>query len=1202
MDVGSWMVVRVLKRSPLTAEEQAIVAQLGGASFQGWKPRHSMQQQQQQQQQQQGREVGQQQEGTGRQPGGEGKQPGGADQGKGAGTAKLEQEAGVVTGMAGQGGMMIQQVACAGGSPASGSGVAGIYGTGHRMGGLGSISPDETASPEDVIVVDVITRGSSPSEISPEGNSPTTLTGTHSPISSSSAMSVDVQSSIGGSRAAAAAMDVAGTGAAVSADDPAARPGSISPPQNPHPGISPAAFLLPNAGPSSQATQPQLLHALYHETMPSFKHYLFENKQPSSSRAGGTEARGDREENERVGNREGSGIVVGSRDAPIELEVVHAWNGGRHVQSEVRMGEERRLLVEEQIMGDEQFMGEERHMQAEMHIVEQQQQQQQERRRQQQQQCAAEEQKLRVVEERVEWNTEAGMQAEGQHMGKECLMGEETYMGEEQKMRVVEERVQWKTKAGMQAEGQQNKEKEQQEQLYRHQDQKQKKWHTQQQREQQVGKVQRHGPIQPPMQGVLGQVAERMVTPSGASTGASVQAAPDSFLPHTRTQQPFPSLMQAPSPRATHMVSSHWQQAQSPRQHGSHNQVNASSSIISPPSGPLGPFIPPPSPSASAASSAASQPHQMPSPGANPTAAAVSAATTGPSAVAEGEARAAEAAGSAAAGAAASSEIRAEDLQALADLLNSLMASQAATATAANAANSAVPSAAVDVQPLRSVTALIPTDTAVIPTGTANSGLAGAQGNEFGGLVEGTAMAGSRQLARAHSVGERSYSVAGVPSALFGVLSTGAQQGKRHKGQQGAGFGHEEQQWHQQRTQLLQQIQQPHHQQKQQQYQQILLQEQQQQPAAGEAEIRAKYENPDELSADIPWHRSVSCPVVSLPHQAPSPGTNQPSPTQWSDYMPFRASHSLGEGEQGRGGGHGGATGSSSSRNSERFYHAQSLLHTAVRETGGGEMGGAREGGEERGGEDGGDNGLEAMIRSITWHEGAERTEGTGVRPGAEGAETGTGVRLTGAEGVEAGTGVQLAGVERTEERRRMEHSEANRQGIGEEAAGIAAGGVAAGGVGAAGVGAAGVAAAVVSRDAGAELTALEHGVGLVELEALLLELEGGLINNIAGVSIPNNSMLGVTMGPPDALLLPESFFLSPAVACTTGETRTDETASAPAAEAAAAAVGTSVDVAGKPQMEIQAASSSRGSGKRLSPKRCHDEVVVFEASKNEEP
>ncbi|GJP61453.1 hypothetical protein CLOP_g18614 [Closterium sp. NIES-67] len=106
------------------------------------------------------------------------------------------------------------------------------------------------------------------------------------------------------------------------------------------------------------------------------------------------------------------------------------------------------------------------------------------------------------------------------------------------------------------------------------------------------------------------------------------------------------------------------------------------------------------------------------------------------------------------------------------------------------------------------------------------------------------------------------------------------------------------------------------------------------------------------------------------------------------------------------------------------------------------------------------------------------------------------------------------------------------------------------------------------------------------------------------GANIPNNSMLGVSTGPGlDTLMLPESFFPSPAVECSTGGTQTDGAAATAVSTAATAAFGTYVDVVGKPQTELQgisSTSSSRGFGRWLSPKRSHDEVMLFEAAEKE--
>ncbi|CAI5945913.1 unnamed protein product [Closterium sp. NIES-65] len=233
INLASWVVVRVLKRSSLTAEEQATVTQQVMAA------QHAMVAQQ--------RMAEQQQLGG---PPLQGVKPPLLVYPQGSGA---EQQAVVTGGM-------------------GGSNVAVAHVTAHRMGSLAPATGYPTG-------VTLTVRSNSPSTDSQGDNSPTTLTASQSPNSSFSAMPVDGRSNDTASQAsgldtgaavgaavaamASLAMDVAGAGAAVGAAEragnPSAHPGPASPllnPPSPHTGLFSSPFIQPGAG-SSRPTTPQ---------------------------------------------------------------------------------------------------------------------------------------------------------------------------------------------------------------------------------------------------------------------------------------------------------------------------------------------------------------------------------------------------------------------------------------------------------------------------------------------------------------------------------------------------------------------------------------------------------------------------------------------------------------------------------------------------------------------------------------------------------------------------------------------------------------------------------------------------------------------------------------------------------------------------------------------------------------------------------
>ncbi|CAI7922901.1 unnamed protein product [Closterium sp. NIES-53] len=253
INLASWVVVRVLKRSSLTPEEQATVTQQVMAA------QHAMVAQQRMTEQQ---------------------QLGGAPL-QGVNPSILVHP---------QGSGAEQQAVVTGGM--GGSNVAVAHRTAHRM---GSLSP-ATGCPMGVTGT---VRSNSPSTDSQGDKSPTTLTTSQSPNSSFSAMPVDVRSNDTASQAAgldtgaavgaavaamaSVAMDVAGAGAAVGAAVGArnAHPGPASPLLNlpiPHTGLFPSPFIQPGAG-SSRPTMPQGLL-----THPLLEH-LFLLQQQHGSRA-----------------------------------------------------------------------------------------------------------------------------------------------------------------------------------------------------------------------------------------------------------------------------------------------------------------------------------------------------------------------------------------------------------------------------------------------------------------------------------------------------------------------------------------------------------------------------------------------------------------------------------------------------------------------------------------------------------------------------------------------------------------------------------------------------------------------------------------------------------------------------------------------------------------------------------------------------
>ncbi|CAI7757301.1 unnamed protein product [Closterium sp. NIES-54] len=481
---------------------------------------------------------------------------------------------------------------------------------------------------------------------------------------------------------------------------------------------------------------------------------------------------------------------------------------------------------------------------------------------------------------------------------------------------------------------------------------------------------------------------------------------------------------------------------------------------------------------------------------------------------------------------AADQEFRHEDLQELADILNSLLRNQVSTTTAAAtrtslgaapvaasgaaataptasprapaaaaSATATAPAASLaagDSQPLRG------SGSGVFPIGFANSAIpevAAATGRvESGGFQNSTA-ARSRRIARAHSLDAPSHEAAAPPYAdgpPSVAASRAVQQGKRHKGQHGGKTGYQDQQRQQPQKEEKhrQQRQQQQRQQEQEQQQedhyhqhQALLQnmpqqhmpqqqglspdQQKQQKPAAEADFQCKQEYKDELStefpwqrtweqeglrSDLPWLRSASCPAVSLQLQSPSQGVNQ-------YHSPFHPSHSLeyahpqwleGQGER--------------ERLYERNLH-DSLLHTRVWESRETEVAGEGVEGERTGAWSGGDGGLEEMVRSSSWHVGA-----------------------------------QVLGVENKEESLR------GGVGLGEAAARVEP---TSADVATAGVGVAAAGVAMEARGGGGEdMMTSVHGMELEELESLLLDVEEDMGINSSGMGISSSMGSGFSHHP----------------------------------------------------------------------------------------
>ncbi|CAI5506938.1 unnamed protein product [Closterium sp. Naga37s-1] len=229
-----------------------------------------------------------------------------------------------------------------------------------------------------------------------------------------------------------------------------------------------------------------------------------------------------------------------------------------------------------------------------------------------------------------------------------------------------------------------------------------------------------------------------------------------------------------------------------------------------------------------------------------------------------------------------------------------------------------------------------------------------------------------------------------------------------------------------------------------------------------------------ELSPDPPRPRSASCPAVPLQ------GGNH-------HVTPFRTTHSynhpgslqgaLGvQGEQGR---------------TDMETQSDSLLHTSVWGRGGLEVAGRGKVGEGRSG--GGDGGLEEIIRHTSWY---GRAGVSGMEQREVNFPGGVGVATAGVAAAGAGAESTSAGVEAA--------------GVGDAAAGAST--------------ASGAAAA--ARGGGDQMASVD-GLGISDLEALLMDAEGELgtfSSMLTGFSPhPFSSMAG------SAQSLPESFFPSPA-------------------------------------------------------------------------
>ncbi|CAI7757248.1 unnamed protein product [Closterium sp. NIES-53] len=487
------------------------------------------------------------------------------------------------------------------------------------------------------------------------------------------------------------------------------------------------------------------------------------------------------------------------------------------------------------------------------------------------------------------------------------------------------------------------------------------------------------------------------------------------------------------------------------------------------------------------------------------TAAAAAAGTAGAAGSGEGGDRSAD------------PDIRVEDLQELADILNSLLRTQVtsttpATRTSPRAASSAAAATAPTVPPpaadaftaTATVAHLVASEPqplggsgpGVVPTGVAPSATpevaSAARRVEPGGFQNSTA-ASYLRIARAHSF-DAPLHAAASPSVVPSVPpSTASPRGKRHKGQQGGKPVDQDQQRQQQEEEKKKRQQQQQHAELHQyqtlQQQRLSPDQQKQQQPVAEEDSKCKQDHVDEprddfpwlraqeymhqhqgLSPHLPWQRSVSCPAVSLPLQALSQGANQyETPFRTSHSLEYHQSQSMHEELEGQG----------------RLYgrYFSDLLHTSlweIRET---EVAGEGMEGERMGQW----GGLGGMIRSSSWGAGAH---GLGMDHGEESSTAGVRVGAAGvaAAGV-AAVGVEAAGVVAT-------GVAAAGSGMAVTAEGDAAAGIEPNGAVVETVGL-GVAAMRVREGGGVEggeggddMMTSVHGMELEELEALLLDVD----------------------------------------------------------------------------------------------------------------
>ncbi|CAI5945904.1 unnamed protein product [Closterium sp. NIES-65] len=511
-------------------------------------------------------------------------------------------------------------------------------------------------------------------------------------------------------------------------------------------------------------------------------------------------------------------------------------------------------------------------------------------------------------------------------------------------------------------------------------------------------------------------VPERMTIPP--TPGATVLTPANPFLPlpptHNHIQLlSLPLTRAPPNQQAGFMVTSQQQQGHSTPQQSSYQQAIAAplSSWSAPPPHP---FRPAPSASMSASSSGESHPRTTAS------VAAAAGASTNPVGTADSAETGDTAAGQ---------KNQQEEMQRLANLLQSILGIPVASTTAASTepATTTRTSANPVASSTEAATAPAPafaSSSGVVPIASAIQRMAAALNMASNGLLNSTA---ARSVAAPpNSAVASQYSVAG------------AQQGKRHKGQHIVNVGYPEQQ-------------------QQQQHDQYSLHEMLQQHMSQQ----------QELSPAPPRPRSASCPAVPLQ------GANQ--------YVtPFRSTHSYnhpgslqgamgGQGEQGR---------------TEIETQSDSLLHTSAWGRGGTEMAGRGKEGEGRVGGDSGDGGLEAIIRHVSWYGGAG---GSGMDhrdanlPGWVGVAT-AGVAGAGAGVAEVAVGAAAAGG--------VERAGVETAGMGDAAEGV---GDAASGVGDAASGAAAAAGKSAAARGGGDLMAPVDGLGISDLEALLMDAEGEL-------------------------------------------------------------------------------------------------------------